>query len=66
MKKLIAKFLVILIILQIISPISLIGQVFAVSNSWDLSIPADYTVSDSAKINLHNSEAKLKSTLSSV
>jgi len=66
MKKFIAKFLVIVITLQILSPINFIGEVFATSNSWDFSTPADYTVSDSTKINLHNSQAKLKSTLSQV
>jgi hypothetical protein len=39
MQKLLAKILVILIILKIISPIAFIGQVFAVSNTWNFSNP---------------------------
>jgi hypothetical protein len=46
MQKLIAKLLVILIILKIITPIGFIGEVFAVSNSWDFINSANYTISD--------------------
>ncbi len=66
MQKILTKLLVFLIILKIISPIAFIGQVFAVSNTWDFSNPADYIVSDSAKINLYNNQAKLKSNLTQV
>jgi hypothetical protein len=63
MQKIIAKILVLIFIFKILSPISFIGQVFAVSNTWNFAYPSDYTVSDSSKINLYNSQAKLKSTL---
>jgi len=61
MRKIIAKFLIILIILQIISPIWFIGQVFAVSNSWDFSTTSDYSLSDtnSNHIRIENSLVRL-------
>ena len=46
MQKLLSKLLVFLIILKIISPIAFIGQVFAVSNTWDFDNIADYSLSD--------------------
>jgi hypothetical protein len=52
MQKLLAKFLVILVIFQIINPISIIGKVFAISTSWDFSNPSEYTISDLTKIDI--------------
>ena len=46
MQKLIAKLLVFLIILKIITPIGFIGDVFAVSNSWDFVTSSNYILSD--------------------
>jgi hypothetical protein len=61
MQKLIAKLLVILIILQIISPINFIGQVFAASNIWDFNDSSNYTLSDSdvSHIKIENSKVRL-------
>ncbi len=61
MRKLLAKILVFLIILKIISPIFPIGQVFAVSNTWDFNNSANYTLSDVDEnhIKIENSLARL-------
>jgi len=61
MQKLLAKLLVFLIIFQIIVPISIIGQVFAVSNTWDFSNSSDYTLSDADTnhIRIENSLVRL-------
>ncbi len=61
MKKLLAKLLVYLIIFKIISPIFFIGQVFAVSNSWDFNSSSNYTLSDTNinHIKIENSLVRL-------
>jgi hypothetical protein len=61
MQKLIAKLLVFIILLQIISPINFIGQVFAVSNTWDFNTASNYTLSDTDvnHIRIENSLVRL-------
>ncbi len=61
MQKILAKLLVFLMIFQIISPIGFIGQVFAVSNTWDFNSSANYTLSDTDvnHIRIENSLVRL-------
>jgi len=61
MQKLLAKLLVFLLLVKIISPIVFIGQVFAVSNTWDFIDSANYTLSDTDinHIKIENSSVRL-------
>jgi hypothetical protein len=61
MRKIIAKLLVFLLIIKIITPIFNIGDVFAVTNTWDFNTSSNYIFSDTDvnHIKLENSLVRL-------
>jgi hypothetical protein len=61
MRKITAKLLIFLLIIKIITPIFNIGDVFAVTNTWDFNISTDYTLSDTNtnNIKIENSLVRL-------
>jgi hypothetical protein len=61
MRKITAKLLIFLLIIKIITPILNIGEVFAVSNTWDFNTSSNYTLSDTDvnNIKIENSLVRL-------
>ena len=60
MHKITAKLLIFLLIIKIITPILNIGDVFAVSNTWDFNNGSDYTLSEDINhIKIENSLVRL-------
>ncbi len=61
MRKITAKLLIFLLIIKIITPILSIGDVFAVSNTWDFNTNSNYTLSDTNvnNIKIENSLVRL-------
>ena len=61
MRKITAKLLIFLLIIKIITPIFNIGEVFAVSNTWDFNTSSNYTLSDTDvnNIKIENSLVRL-------
>ena len=63
MKRIVTHLLILLYLLEIISPLGFIGTTFAVTDTFDFSDSAGYTLSDTTKINILGWNAKLTSTL---
>jgi hypothetical protein len=52
MKKFIAKFLLILIILRTVMDFGLYEDSFAITNNWNFTVPANYTLSDATSMKI--------------
>jgi hypothetical protein len=52
MKKFVAKFMLILILLRIVFQVNIFEVSFAATNNWDFSTPASYTLSNTTSFTI--------------